>query len=295
MKDSSPNHPLIRLTVKMSSSENVPRGEVVAHVDFFKPPTDGSEAENVIAPSGPHKTNYTDDEREITIQDLRGRESEVTLDHDGVLVVQGVPPSVEKDFVDDDSIKEKYYPELRELILANVPGSYTVVFFDHTIRRANPDAPRNPVKRAHIDQTATSVIQRIRNNRPDDAEKLLAGRYRLINVWRTLNQGPVESYPLAFALSPSVKDEDLAAIHHRYQSGYTGQTFGVKFSKEHQWRYVSGVKPDERLLLQCFDGQGLEAEGPRGARLAHAAFEDPRSGPNAAPRESIEVRALVFG
>lgn len=281
--------------VKMPFFDFIPRGNVVAELNFFQAPSDGSPAENVIVAQGLPKTNYADDTKRILIRDLRGRESDVTLEHDGVAIVQGVAPSAEVDFVDDDSICAKYYPELRDLILSTVPGSHTVFFFDHTIRRATPDAARNPVTRAHIDQTATSVIQRINKHLAEDAEKLLMGRYRLINVWRTLNSGPVESYPLAFALSPSVQDEDIVPIHHRYPDGYTGQTAGIKFSGGQQWHYVSGMRPDERLLLQCFDGQGLNAEGPRGARLAHAAFKDDRSRPDAPARESIEVRALVFG
>lgn len=48
------------------------------------------------------------------------------------------------------------------------------------------------------------------------------------------------------------------------------------------------MRDDERLLLQCFDSE-------RGGRAPHSAFEDPRSGGDAKGRESIEVRALVFG
>ncbi|KAF4965627.1 hypothetical protein FSARC_6614 [Fusarium sarcochroum] len=278
----------------MSIPDSVPRGDVVAKLNFFKAPADGSDAENVIVPRGLPQINYADDSRDVLIRDLRGKESEVTLDRDGVAIVQGVAPSTERDFVDDDSIRANYYPELEKLLLDVVPGSHTVIFFDHTIRRANPESARNPVTRVHIDQTATSVIQRIRKHLPEDAEKLLTGRYRIINVWRSLNAGPVESFPLAFAPSPNVQDEDIAPIHHRYPNGYTGQSAGVKFNAEQKWCYLSGMTGDERLLLQCFDGQGLEAEGPRGARLAHTAFEDPRSRPGAVKRESIEVRALVF-
>ncbi|KAH6894655.1 methyltransferase [Thelonectria olida] len=279
----------------MASSDPVPRGNVVAKLNFFQAPSDGSEAENLIQPHGLPKINYTEDPREVLIQDLRGRESDVALERDGVAIVHGLDHSAELVFVDDESIRANYYPELRKILLDAVPGSHTVFFFDYTIRRADPKAPRNPVTRVHIDQTATSVIQRIRKHLSEDAEKLLSGRCRLINVWKSLNVDPVESFPLAFALSPSVQDEDIVPIHHRYPNGYTGQTAGVRFAEGQQWRYVSGMTPDERLLLQCFDGQDLNAEGARGARLAHTAFEDPRTRSDAVRRESSEVRALVFG
>ncbi|KAJ3541041.1 hypothetical protein NM208_g4793 [Fusarium decemcellulare] len=197
----------------MISTDSVSRGDVLAKLNFFKAPEDGSEAVNVIIPHGLPERNYTDDTREVLIRDLRGRESEMMdLDRDGVALVQAIPPSAERDFVDDDSIRANYYPELEKLLLDRVSGSHKVVFFDHTIRRANKEAARNPVTRVHIDQTATSVIQRIRKHLPEEADTLLTGRYRIINIWRPLNDGPVESFPLAFAASPSVADEDVVLL-----------------------------------------------------------------------------------
>jgi hypothetical protein len=47
---------------------------------------------------------------------------------------------------------------------------------------------------------------------------------------------------------------------------------------------------DEALLLKCFDSR---IDGR--ARFApHSAFADPTTPPNAPPRESIELRTLVF-
>ncbi len=48
------------------------------------------------------------------------------------------------------------------------------------------------------------------------------------------------------------------------------------------------MKEDERVLLQCFDSHGSQA------RVAHTAFVHPESLPEDG-RESIEVRALIFG
>ncbi|KAF9877692.1 methyltransferase [Colletotrichum karsti] len=274
----------------------VPRGPVRATLNFYAAPEDGSAPYNTIVPQGLPGRNYSDDAQETLIHDVRGRESDYNLDADAFLVIRDQPPSAEKSFVDDDSIKANYYPELERLILEHVPGSNRVLFFDHTIRRADPEANRNPVTRVHIDQTPASVIQRIKRHLPEEADKLLAGRYRLINVWRPLNKNPVESFPLAFASSSTLDDEDIVPIEHRYSTGYTGQTAGIKFSPKQKWHYLSGMTGDERLLLECFDSEGLrDGTGVQGGRLAHTAFVDPRTRPEAEGRESIEVRALVFG
>lgn len=131
---------------------------------------------------------------------------------------------------------------------------------------------------------------------PDEAEKLLQGRHRIVNVWRPLNKNPVESFPLAFASSATLEDSDVIPVEHRYNSGYTGQTAAIKYNAGQSWHYLSGMTGNERLLLECFDSEAAkEGSGVKGGRVAHTAFEDPRTRPDAEGRESIEVRALVFG
>lgn len=284
----------------MAIASRVPRGPVQAKLNYFNPPSDGAKPYNYVdpVPEGQPQRNFDDETHEVTINDIRGRESEFSLDNDAFLVVQGVPPSAEKDFTSDESIEANYYPELEKLLLSQIPGSTKVVFFDHTIRRADPNAHRGPVQRVHIDQTATSTEKRVRRHLTGEgeADRLLAGRYRIVNVWRPLNRGPVESFPLAVASSASLADEDVVPVEHRYDSGYLGQTAAIKHNPAHKWYYLSGMTGSERLLLQCFDSESLkEGSAVKGGRVPHTAFVDPRTHPDAEGRESIEVRALVFG
>jgi len=179
---------------------------------------------------------------------------------------------------------------VEKLILEHVPGATRVLLFDHTIRRSTPGASRAPVTRVHIDQTPASAEARVRHHLPDEAEQLLRGRYRIINIWRPLN-GPVVAHPLAVADSASVRDEDLVGVEHRYPDR-TGETAGVRRNAGQRWWYWSGMRNGERLLLKCFDSD--ETVG-RWGRVPHTAFVDPRTPEGAVGRESIEVRALVFG
>lgn len=282
----------------MAVTSTVPRGPVTAKLNYFNPPTDGSKPFNHVdtPPEGLPQRNFSDVVIETPINDIRGHEPEYTLDRDAFAVIQNVPESAEKDFVDDKSIEEKYYPEVEDLLLKNIPGAHKVVFFDHTIRRTSPDAKRAPVTRTHIDQTATSAELRVKKHLGDEAESLLQGRYRIINVWRPLNKKPVESFPLAFASSYSVDDADVIPVEHRYNNGYTGFTAAIQHNSNQRWNYLSGMTGSERLLLECFDSEALkEGSVVNGGRLAHTAFEDPRTRADAEGRESIEVRTLVFG
>lgn len=282
----------------MAITSTIPRGPIAVKLNYYSPPADGTTPYNYVdtAPQGLPQRNFDDVAIETRIHDIRGSESQYTLDKDAFQVILDVPDSKETDFVDDESIKAKYYPEIEELLLKNIPGANRVFFFDHTIRRAGPDAKRGPVNRTHIDQTATAATLRVKKHLGDDAEKLLQGRYRIINVWRPLNKKPIESSPLAFASSHTVDDQDVISVEHRYSNGYTGYTAAIKHNENQRWNYLSGMTGNERLLLECFDSDGLkEGSGVLGGRLAHTAFVDPRTQPGAEGRESIEVRTLVFG
>ena len=266
----------------------IPRGPVRVPLNYYKPPADGSKPYNFVEkqPEGVAQSNFSAQEFDTDIQDIRGHESLFTLDNNAFARVANVF-SKEKDFADDDHIKKVYYPEVESLILKHVPGAKRVLLFDHTIRRSSEGANRAPVTRVHIDQTAASSRDRVIFHLPDESETLLKGRYRIINVWRPLN-GPVQTSPLAFADSSTISEDDIIGVEHRYPHR-TGETAAVKFNKNMNWHYLSGMENHERLFLQCFD-----SENP-GTKVPHTAFVDPRSPEGAVGRESIEVRALVFG
>ncbi|KAL8728671.1 MAG: hypothetical protein Q9166_005235 [cf. Caloplaca sp. 2 TL-2023] len=252
-------------------------------------PADGAKPFNYVEqpPAGEPQRNFGDTSHDVTINDLRGKESTFNLNTHAFAAIGDVPSKATREtFEDDEAIKRIYYPEVESLLLRET-GAKKILFFDHTIRLATPGATRAPVNRVHIDQTALSAAQRVRFHLPpSEAEEALKSRYRIINVWRPLNP-PIVAHPLAFADSTSVPDEAMVGIEHRYPDR-TGETAAVRWTEGQRWWYWSGMEQGERLLLQCSD-----SDERGGARVPHSAFVDPRSGDEG--RESIEVRALVFG
>ncbi|KAJ5135235.1 uncharacterized protein N7515_004513 [Penicillium bovifimosum] len=281
-----------------SSPSYIPRGTATAKLTFYAPPPDNSAPYNYVDPQpGIAQRNYLEPEQTVQITDIRNKEDNFNLDKDAFQVLQRVPTKTTyTTFESDASVRKIYYPEVESLLLSALPGAQKVILFDHTIRRQKDGAPRQPVNRAHVDQTRRAAIARVRKHvsDPAEAEELLKGRYRIVNVWRPL-KGPVQSMPLAFASATSVDDKDLVPIEHRYPDR-NGETMGVQFNEGQKWHYWSGMMEDERILLKCSDS---EASGTSGNGLAqwvpHTAFWDPRTPAGAKGRESIEVRALVFG
>lgn len=282
----------------MTVNNNFPSGPVSATLNFFSPPLDPNEKPyNLVTgkQNAPNSRNFSDESHTVQINDARGREDSFALDKHAFTILRNQPESAETEFLDDDKIKERYYPEVEKLLLDQVDGAKRVYLFDHTIRRSDPEANRGPVQLVHIDQTAKSTEKRVRTYyTPEESDALLAGRYRIINVWRPLNTKPVESFPLAFASSATLRDEDLVPVELRYPSGYNGETAGIKHHEDQEWWYLSGMTGDERLLLECFDSESLKEGSVIGGRVPHTAFHHPGTKEGAEGRESIEVRALVF-
>jgi len=69
-----------------------------------------------------------------------------------------------------------------------------------------------------------------------------------------------------------------------------GETYSVTYNPAHRWYYVPEMRRDEALLLKCCD---TKADG-RARFMPHTSFTDPTTPADAAPRESIELRTLVF-
>jgi hypothetical protein len=199
-----------------------------------------------------------------------------------------------KDFYNDEEIRSVYYPAVEAFLRATLKAD-RVFIFDHTVRKrveGAPDirdgGPRQPATRVHVDQTVVSGANRVREHLPDEAEELLKGRVQVINLWRPI-RGPLRDSPLAMADGTTVASEDLVASDLIYPNR-RGETYSVKYNPDHRWFYFPEMTPDEALLLKCYDS----ATDGRTRFAPHTAFVDPTTPPDASPRESIEVRTLVF-
>ncbi|BAL75093.1 hypothetical protein S23_18790 [Bradyrhizobium cosmicum] len=89
--------------------------------------------------------------------------------------------------------------------------------------------PRQPATRVHVDQTAVSGANRVREHLPDEAEELLKGRVQMINLWRPI-RGPLRDSPLAMADGTSVAPDDLVASDLIYPNR-RGETYSVKYNR----------------------------------------------------------------
>ena len=195
-------------------------------------------------------------------------------------------------FYDEEQITSVYYPEC-ERVMQAATGAARVVVFDHIVRNAAMAAIKGsgikiPAKRLHNDYTAWSSPQRVRDLMGDEAEALLKNRFAIINLWRPI-RGPVLESPLALCDAQSLEEENLIAGDLKYPDR-TGETYSITYNPNQRYYYFPKMQSDEVVLIRCFDS------ALKGAHRfsAHTGFDDPTSPADAPPRESLEVRTLVF-
>jgi hypothetical protein len=265
---------------------------VEAVLNYLIPTTETLRNYTYEPPPGVPQSNLAYEPHRFAIHDVRPVADKLSLDREGLALV--AHRSAVTDFYDEEGLRRVYYPEAERLVAAATGGSRVLVF-DHTIRRRIPGtadrttgAPRQPVPRVHNDYTVRSGPQRVRDLLGSEADALLRRRFSVINVWRPI-RGPLRDAPLAVCDAQSVAFQDFVATELVYPDR-TGETYGVTHNPAHRWFYVPDMSPDEALLLKCYDS----AEDGTARFAPHTAFEDRAASADILPRESIELRTLVF-
>jgi hypothetical protein len=235
------------------------------------------------------RTTGAEDRRAVEIRDGRGA-PDLALERNGFVLVEHA--SAVRDFFDADELKRIYYPEIAALV-KRIAGAERVVVFDHTLRSGDEGEReasllREPVLSAHNDYTEWSGPQRVRELMGDEAERLLARRFAIVQVWRPI-ASPLQSNPLAMADARSVAPSDLLIAERRYPHR-VGQTYRLKYSAAHRWFYFPRMRRDEAIVFKVYDS---EKDG-RARFTPHTSFDDPSTPAGAPPRQSIEARALAF-
>ncbi|PPR01313.1 hypothetical protein CVT24_006346 [Panaeolus cyanescens] len=270
---------------------------LTAKLTYMKQPTSGARAFqhiNVDPSTGDRKRNYTREDREVVLENLRGKEDTVSLDTTGFQFYH--EPARYTTFGSDEEIEREYYPETIELF-KKLTGASRVEIFDQTIRRRRPDvldtdpSKRQPVAQTHVDQTTASAIARVHRHLPaEDVPELLKKRFQIVNLWRPISHAAVD-WPLALCDYRSVDvEKDTFPIALVYPDR-EGETLGVNYNPNHRWKYMYGMTPEEIVLIKCFDSV---QDGSVAIFTPHTGFEDPTTPAGTPLRESIEVRALVF-
>lgn len=194
-----------------------------------------------------------------TIRDVRGIHHGFSLDDNGFKYVKA--PTAFADWSSQPKIAQDYLPELEALLRREVDNVDEILFYDARIRQSGDEGLRvsglsyNPFARqVHLDNTETSVIEKIKNLTDMKADYLLKGRCRVINIWRPIKH-QVYDCSLAVADCGKLKEGDIIECDRRLAStGAYHDTMGVvRYRKGLDWYYCGDMAEDDILLFKGYD------------------------------------------
>ena len=238
-----------------------------------------------------HLGNYRT--HKVKIGDARALLSQTDLDREGFCLIPH--QSKVDDFYDDQEIKRIYHEELSEL-LQRLTGASQVEVFDDTRRSSSTASQRergsrDPANIVHNDYTAQSGPRRLDDyfaGSAEQAERLKAHRYAIINAWRPIGE-PVVDYPLVVCDALTVKEDDLVSVERR-GADRMGELQVALHNPNQRWYYFPRMHRSEVLLFKTYDS----ALDGRTRFTPHSSCKVADAPDDAPPRESLETRCLVF-
>ncbi len=279
----------------MSQSNPRAEADVRAPLTFIVPQDSKPYFQSAALTGDQPKVFFETEDHTVTIRDMRPLADGLSLDRQGFELRRH--ETAVDDLYDDAAVEDVYEPEIEALLKA-ATGADRVVIFDHTRRSdavtgaGNPDGPRGPASRVHVDYTVASGPVRAADVLGAEAlARILAagGRIVQVNVWRPIT-GPVQRTPLALADAASVKTAELVATDQVFPDRI-GEIYQLAHGSEQRWYWAPRMERDEVLLIKGWDS----LDDGRALFTPHGAFPLSDQSPDAPARESIETRTyLIF-
>ena len=171
-------------------------------------------------------------------------------------------------------------------VVVNSPG---VLRFSEKSAQSGRLNNSRPARFAHVDisdATAAGFAQRA-----TPAEQKLA-RFVHYNIWRAIS-APPQDVPLAVCDARSVTAADLIAADAIFDSPgqpeWSFEGLVLAHSDAHRWFWFPDMTCAEALVFKTHD-----SDQARTHCVPHVAFNNPRCPADAAPRASIEMRAIAL-
>ena len=254
----------------------------------------------------------------VTASDVQSREVEIldgrsldglSWEENGFELIRH-PSNVEDWSAIDDGWS--HYDEIGELA-RSLTGCDAILYYPALIRNeasALRSADLAPIQFVHSDYTEAyremiedahhpyrAILAPFMDRAGVSGDDIVRARRILtLQFWR--NVGPARmSHPLAFCDARSVGREELHPVLVAEYGGVpTGfYSFGVAAPAAptaHRWVTFPEMEPDELVVFRAYDSDRVAAGEP--FWTPHSAFDDPVVGPDAPPRESVEMRAICL-
>ena len=232
----------------------------------------------------------------VTIEDMRDRAGDFSLDREGFTLVTA-PTSV-TDFYDRAEVL-RVYPGEAGGLLRSLTGCAATAVLNTPVVRVSGRVGERPAGTTftgdfvHADFSAAAAEYMLRRNLPAaEAEARLRNRYAVFNIWRAFS-GPPQDVPLALCDTRTIApaDKQYCSITMRSATGELMSWENITYlhSDRHRWCYCSDMRRDEAYVFRGFDSDPAGAE-----QVPHSAFVNEACPASAPPRASVEIRMFAF-
>src|SRR6516165_346762 len=228
---------------------------------------------------------------EMAVTDARPRAP--TLDDAGFTLIEH--RSVLADFADRAAVETIHRPEIVALV-QRLSGADTVLINSPGILRFSERSPQSgvldnsrPARFAHVDVSDATAAVFAQRAAPRGQP---LARFVHYNIWRALSPPP-QDVPLAVCDARSVTAADLIAADAVFDSPgkpeWSFEGLLLAHAATHRWHWFPDMHRDEALIFKTHD-----SDRGRAHCVPHVAFDHAACAAQAAPRVSIEMRALAL-
>ncbi|KAE9983500.1 hypothetical protein EG328_009840 [Venturia inaequalis] len=199
---------------------------------------------------------------DVRINDMRSVRDDFTLDKSGFELINH--KTAVQDFSNDEEVKAKYYPEVRDII-KKYSGASEVHIVSHMCRKstfaeAQDDAKikgdkefvtkNNPARFVHVDQSYRGSEQILFLNLPEEeAEQKIKKRWAIMNVWQPFEKA-VKKDPLAFCDFRSVDEKDFRTVVANLPPPGAGEYGNVSKNLKHNARAEYSSNGDNAAVYE---------------------------------------------
>ncbi|GKZ59754.1 hypothetical protein AnigIFM63309_009990 [Aspergillus niger] len=258
-------------------------GRTKGYLDFLEKEQDYHTMVLYRSYDGLASSNFSSFPQEVSFEDIRGKETEFSIQEQGFCLYSLSTKMSYIDFDDDFEIRATLYPEVKR-ILQRLTGASIVEINFHWVRGKHPSGS-GPVGYAHIDTTGPSGAYMFETYRANSGVDIAPSRrYEFYTFWVPLL--PVQDYPLALCDQRTVKPEHLLPVTH-YDSSATSQNCFLQHDPEQRWCFINNQQPSEAWIF--YQG-GNRIENKPG--VPHGSFRSWDMGFDR--RQSIEIKTMVI-
>lgn len=246
---------------------------------------------------GSDRDDTSNETRVVSIENVRGKD--VSYDVEGFALF---PHRTQvADFRDPEQIKLVYRHELEEVV-REVTGAAKVAVWQGGATRlasrhkefgaAGTTYPSPTIHGDYTENSAPGVITGLIGE--EEANAWLDKRYAIFSLWRAFSEPP-QDVPLCLLDYTTVRvaeERQLGDVYYGkgpIEGRMHLEGSGYFYSPRHRWCYFRDMTRDELLFIKTYDSDHSKAW-----QTPHTSFVDPSAPADAPPRESLDIRAVVF-